>query len=331
MCANLPGSSMTFNLPPPDLQVSFALKLIDARSKLLQDALRATVRDLDIEELDKQLAKYAPKAGLSTLASHGLRGELVFPVPLVLEANPRLLGYYRLLLGYSQKLFYTTATGLGRFKGMEERGLVAARNNTELPALCLHFGEVGAMLLAGIGSTLVTDHFLDDLTLLTIGPQFRGGANVDIGVEGIEVAFGIVREIVKNAIRDEDESSLELKNAAGRVVRIEVAADPDIRIVEIMTSGAKRHLIAIEVKGGRDFSNIHNRVGEAEKSHQKARADGFTECWTIVNVDRTNFKQAKRESPTTNRFYRISDLLDKSTDEYRDFTDRIQALTGVRS
>jgi hypothetical protein len=322
---------MTFNLPPPDLQVAFALKLIEARSKLLQDALKSTVRALDIEELDKQLSKYAPKAGLSILASHGLRGELVFPVPLVLEVSPRLLGYYRLLFGYSQKLFYTTTTGMGRFKGMEERGVVAARVGSDLPTMCHHLGEVGAMLLAGVGADAVSDHFLDDLTLLTLGPQFRGSANVDIGTEGIEVAFGIVREIVKEAIQDEDENQLQLKNAAGREVLIEVAADPDIRIFEIMTSGATRQLIAIEVKGGRDFSNIHNRVGEAEKSHQKARADGFTECWTIVNVDRTNFNQAKRESPSTNRFYRISDLLDQSTDQYSDFKDRIQALTGVRS
>ncbi len=322
---------MSFNLPPPDLQVGFALKLIEARSNLLQDALKMTVRALDIEERDKQLAKYAPKAGLSVLAWHGLRGELVFPVPLVLETSPRLLGYYRLLFGYSQKLFYTTATGIGRFKGMEERGVITPRNSSGLPAMCQHLGEVGAMLLAGVGSAAVSDQFLDDLTLLTLGPQFRGSANVDIGTEGIEVAFGIVREIVKEAIEDEDENQLQLKNAAGRVVHIEVSADPDIRIVEIMTSGAERHLIAIEVKGGRDFSNIHNRVGEAEKSHQKARADGSTECWTIVNVDRTNFNQAKRESPTTNRFYRISDLLDQSSKQYRDFRDRIQALTGVRS
>jgi hypothetical protein len=96
-----------------------------------------------------------------------------------------------------------------------------------------------------------------------------------------------------------------------------------------MRSGALRHLIAIEVKGGRDFSNIHNRVGEAEKSHQKARAGGFTECWTIVNVDRTDFDTAKRESPSTDRFYRISDLIDQSSEAYRDFRDRIQALTGT--
>lgn len=320
---------MTFNLPPPDLQVSFALKLIEARTQVLQDALKRAVRTLDIEELDKQLAKYAPKASLSLLASHGLRGELVFPVPLILETNPRLLGYYRLLFGYSQKLFYTPATGMGRFKAMEERGLLVARNRAGLPAMCMHLGEVGGLLLAGVGSTAVSERLLDDLTLLTLGPQWRGSANVDIGTEGIEIAFGIIREIVSAAIVAEDPVQLTVKNAAGRDVLVKIAADPDIKIEEVMRSGAFRHLIAIEVKGGRDFSNIHNRVGEAEKSHQKARASGFTECWTIVNVDRTDFEKAKRESPSTDRFYRISDLIDQNSEPYLDFRDRIQALTGT--
>jgi hypothetical protein len=320
---------MTFNLPPPDLQVSFALRLIEARTQVLQDALKGAVRTLDIEELDKQLARYAPKASLSLLASHGLRGEMVFPVPLVLETRPRLLGYYRLLFGYSQKLFYTPATGMGRFKAMEERGLLVARNRAELPAMCTHLGEVGGLLLAGVGSNAASERFLDDLTLLTLGPQWRGSANVDIGTEGIEIAFGIIREIVSGAIVAEDPVQLTVKNAAGRDVLVQVAADPDIKIQEVMRSGALRHLIAIEVKGGRDFSNIHNRVGEAEKSHQKARASGFTECWTIVNVDRTDFDKAQRESPSTDRFYRISDLIDQNSEPYLDFRDRIQALTGT--
>jgi len=79
----------------------------------------------------------------------------------------------------------------------------------------------------------------------------------------------------------------------------------------------------------RDFSNIHNRVGEAEKSHQKARVAGFTECWTIVNADRADLEQARQESPSTNRFYRLSDLLDPNSEVYQDFHDRIQALTGI--
>lgn len=129
---------MTFNLPPPDLQVSFSLQLMEARAEFLQDALKATVGSLNIVEVDRQLATYAPKPGITLLASHGLRGELVFPVPLILASNPKLLGYYRLLLGYSQKLFY--ATGFGRFKGMEERGRIPPRHASELGSICEHLG-----------------------------------------------------------------------------------------------------------------------------------------------------------------------------------------------
>ncbi len=72
---------------------------------------------------------------------------------------------------------------------------------------------------------------------------------------------------------------------------------PDIIIREEMSKGTFRNIIAIEVKGGTDYSNIHNRIGEAEKSHQKARNSGFVECWTVVNVDRLDFTVAKSESP----------------------------------
>jgi hypothetical protein len=39
---------MTFDLPPPDLQVSFALRLTEARTLILQDALKATIKSLGI-------------------------------------------------------------------------------------------------------------------------------------------------------------------------------------------------------------------------------------------------------------------------------------------
>ena len=121
----------------------------------------------------------------------------MFPAPVVLESNARLLAYYRLLYGYSQKLFYTAATGMGRFKSMEERGVIASKSIPDLWPMCTHLCSIGAMLMAGVGSTSVSDQFLDDLTLLTIGPQWRGSANVDIGTEGIDVTFGIIREIVR--------------------------------------------------------------------------------------------------------------------------------------
>ncbi len=80
---------------------------------------------------------------------------------------------------------------------------------------------------------------------------------------------------------------------------------------------------------GTDFSNIHNRIGEAEKSHQKARQAGFVECWTIVNVDNVDMRMARQESPSTNRFYRISELKRGEGGEFRDFRSRVLSLVGI--
>jgi hypothetical protein len=52
------------------------------------------------------------------------------------------------------------------------------------------------------------------------------------------------------------------------------------------------------------------------------------ECWTVVNVDSIDLAMAHRESPTTTRFDRLSDLL-AAGGEYQDFADRITSLTGV--
>jgi len=116
-------------------------------------------------------------------------------------------------------------------------------------------------------------------------------------------------------------------------VLIELAPDPDIIIREQLSAAAGdyRNIIAIEVKGGTDFSNIHNRIGEAEKSPQKAKADGYVECWTVVNVDRIDLAMAKTESPSTNRFYLLSQIQARNGREYQEFEARVVALTGIPS
>ena len=75
-----------------------------------------------------------------------------------------------------------------------------------------------------------------------------------------------------------------------------------------MEDGSFRNRIAIEVKGGKDFSNIHNRLGEAEKSHQKAKSEGFNEFWTIVNVQGLETNVWKRETPTTNELFTLDKI-----------------------
>jgi hypothetical protein len=319
-----------FLLPDPDLQIDFAAALHRLRATMLQDALVGTVRGLSVPEIDRELALHVPSHSLSLLAGQGLRGELLFPVPVLLGANPKLLGYYRLLYGYSQKEFYTAATGLGRYKSMEERGLLSSSAAASLPRLCTAMCRAGAVLLAGIGSRAVTAATLDQLTLLTVGPQLRGGANVRRGSAGIRTVFNVIQEIVESSIVEVSPMRIAVLNAAGRKVLIEFSADPDIVLREEMRPKSFSQLLAIEVKGGSDFSNIHNRIGEAEKSHQKARGLGFVECWTVVNVDKMDQALAHRESPSTNRFYRISDLVAAEGAEYQDFRDRLISLTGIK-
>lgn len=322
---------MMFKIPDPELQIDFYGVLAKMRKSYLQDALASTIRNMDIAEIDKALAAFVPKTSLATLASQGLRGELMFPVPLILIKNPRLLGYYRLLYGYSQKEFYTKATGVARFQSMEKRGVLTEANSDNLDDLCQALAGAGALLLDGIGAKRISKALLDDLTLLTLGPQLRGGANVKKGAAGIVTVFGAIHDIVKHDVKKATPSRIEIENAAGRRVLIEFAPDPDIIIREEMSKNNFRKLVAIEVKGGSDFSNIHNRIGEAEKSHQKAKAIGYVECWTVVNVDRIDMEMAKQESPLTNRFYRISDLVNGDRLEYQDFRSRVISLTGIRS
>ncbi len=317
------------DLPAPELQIDFSRSLKTIRSQLLQQALLATVRNASLQEIDTQLREYVSEGDLKRLAAHGLRGELLFAVPCLLRANPRLLGYYRLLLGFSQKAFYGSSGRAGLFKSMEDSGTLSARQDESLPDLCSGMVRCASWLLAALDEEDIEPQFLDDLTLLTLGPQLRGGANVRKGSAGIVVVFDAIREVVKGNIQTQSSRRLDINNASGRNVTIQFAADPDIVIVEEMALEVHRNIIAIEVKSGTDFSNIHNRIGEAEKSHQKAREAGFVECWTIVNVDRIDLEMARRESPSTNRFYRISELKVAGGDEFRDFRSRVLSLVGI--
>ncbi|MEB0048747.1 MULTISPECIES: XcyI family restriction endonuclease [unclassified Pseudomonas] len=200
----------------------------------------------------------------------------------------------------------------------------------DLTALCSAFCSSASFLLAGVGPLKISRELLDDLALLTVGPQLRGGANNQRGIAGIILVFEIIREIVAHAAEVSD-TAIKINNATGRPCSIEFAADPDIIVREEMTAQHDRNIVAIEVKSGTDISNIHNRIGEAEKSHQKAKRRGFNECWTVLNVSKFDLKKAKYESPTTNIFYSLHALVLRQGDEYEDFKRRIISLTSIPS
>lgn len=320
---------MNINVPPPGLQIDFFFLLQQIKTTNLQDALKKTVRKMDITLIDIELAKLVPKNHLALLASYGLRGELVFAVPCILKQDPLLLGYYRLLLGFSKKAFYTADFGCSSFKKMEEQGVLSTANEARLEQLCKALIQSACFLLDGVNQKISASN-LHDLTLLTLGAQLRGSQNTKKGEAGIITVFNLIRDIVYSSTINLNNKQIELVNAANRRVLIEFSPDPDIIIREEMPNGIFRNIIAIEVKGGEDFSNVHNRIGEAEKSHQKARLAGYVECWTIINVDRINLGTARKESPSTNQFFKLSDLISRNGNEYNDFSSRIIALTGIR-
>lgn len=311
------------------MQADFSMALLHLRKTMLQEALGETIEQLTLSQVDRELATLAPAESLKALARKGLRGELLFAVPCVIIQNPRLLGYYRLLLGHSKKIFYTGETGLTAFKRLEEAGLLAPALAPRLEELCKGLNEMAARLMDGVGGDRMSLSLLDDLTLLTLGPQLRGGENVKKGMTAITTVFDVIHDIVREYVSSAESNRIVLTNAAGRTVSIQFSADPDIVIREEMSGGGHRDLIAIEVKGGTDFSNIHNRIGEAEKSHQKARARGFVECWTVVNVSRFDSAMAHQESPSTDRFYMMESLSAAEGAEYVDFRSRIIGVTGI--
>lgn len=320
---------MYIRLEKPSTQIEFARALSSIRQTHLQDALLSSVSLLDIKNIDTELHLFADDTSLQVLARHGIRGELLFAVPCLLLNNPHLLGYYRLLLGYSQKSFYTSSSGIGMFKSMEERGTISPRQCTSLPSLCYALNENASVLLESLIEDQISRSFFDQLTLLTLGPQLRGGVNVKRGSSATLQVFQILLSIIGPAVIRSDSHNIELKNKADRRVLIQFAADPDIVIREEINNGLFRNLVAIEVKGGQDYSNIHNRIGEAEKSHQKAKKSGYIECWTIVNVDSFDLSMAKRESPTTNHFFRISQISNPNTEEGITFSSEIRSIISI--
>lgn len=320
---------MVIRLPDPDLQVTFAERLISSRARVLQPALLSAVVGVGADAIDAEVAKLVPARARTLLAGCGLRAELVFAVPVLLKHNPRLIGYYRLLLGFSQKAFYTRETNLAPFKCMEDAGAFPPKHEAQLHALCRRLIHAGEYLLDRVDTRQLTAGLLSDLTLLTLGAQLRGGANNAIGNAGATQVFAAIRQIIGRHVVKEDERTLHVVNAAKREVTIEFASDPDIIIRELLATGTSRNIIAVEIKGGRDCSNIHNRVGEAEKSHQKARKRGFVECWTIINVSTFKETDLRRESPSTDRFFTLTKIVSGRGAEFADFRSRLMSLTGI--
>jgi hypothetical protein len=318
------GDMSAFPVLEPNLQMSFYYKLEAIRSRLLHEALQATMQQLKVPVVDKELESFVREEALRTVASFGLRGEVFFAVPCLLNKNPHLLGYYRLLLGLSQKEFYSKGP-FGRFKRMEDEAQLTEGTSALLPDMCRSIIGSAELLVDGLDALSLS--LVNDLQMLTLGAQLRGSENTRIGEHATQQVYDLVKSVVGSHVKEATKRTLVIQNRSGRAVVIEFASDPDVRISEKLPSGL-RPRVSIEVKGGTDASNIHNRLGEAEKSHQKAKAHGFFEFWTLVRLD-INEEMARQESPTTSHFFQLDRIIQADTPEGKRFREMLCSTIGI--
>ena len=211
---------------------------------------------------------------------------------------------------------------------MEHDGVLTDGTRSLLAPLCESLIESSWLLINGLPE--FSQRTLESLTLLTLGPQLRRSRNVHLGIAAIKTVFALIRTIVSASVQNEGTDYLEILSAAGRIYRIQFSPDPDIAIRHRLEDGSYHHRIAVEVKGGTDYSNIHNRLGEAEKSHQKAKGDGFTQFWTVINVKAEIEPSVwKRETPTTNEIFYLERIGDVRTREHVRFREYITRELGI--
>lgn len=309
------------------MQVRFYELLVGARRRWLTDALTLTLGKVPVATIQAELGLYAPNSARQALAAAGIRDEFVFPTPSVLVANPSLVGYYRLLLGASQKAFYTTQTGMALFKTMETNGTIRPDQQAQLPSFCTEMGQALGDLVVQAGPAL-TVRDIEDLQVLTLGPQYRGAENNATGQQAIADVFLAIQQIAGPAITNQTATALSVTGKTGRTFVVALASDPDVRIQEL-AGNATTNVLAIEVKGGTDVSNAYNRGGEAEKSHAKARLAGYRECWTVIKIRGAHFPTLRQGSPSTDAWFEVAEIVGQAGPDWIHFEGRIRTILDL--
>lgn len=168
--------------------------------------------------------------------------------------------------------------------------------------------------------------------MLTLGAQFRGSGNVKVGQNAIDSFFNLMKVLLAAYNPKVKGRRITFLNDSKLPVTINIASDPDVSIT-LKLESEERKLVAIEMKGGTDVSNIWNRIGEAEKSHSKAKGKGSNER-TITRVDLNSdphvLKKAREQSATTTRFFFLDRIADPTTPEAMSFRQVLGSIMGLK-
>ncbi len=309
-------------------QATFHPLLVAARKTKLEKAVSEAAAACEQGELRTEIAKFGNVDVLAIASAAGIRDEHVVATPCILKQKPSVLGYYRLLAGLSKKQFYHGSTSFGSLMAIEEGGTLTTRQEVHFNAVCKALNGLIADLVIPLKSHFSIDD-IHDLPLLQLGAQLDGAYRVKIGEVASQEVFKVITEILHKHVKQATPKRIELIDATRTNVRIVCSSDPDIEITRSDGSARPRR-IAIEIKGGVDLSNAHNRAGEAEKSHIKAKRAGCTEFWTIASLPPNGLDAFKAQSPTTSIWFDLPDVLARTGATWDEFRRQLSSAVGVR-
>lgn len=299
--------------------------LVAARRLQLQPALARAVGEVGVAVIDEELKELVPAGALNHVAGLGLRGERVFPVPSILEHAPPLIGYYRMLLGISKKEFQqANKLGYGPWLGAEERATMSPGLVSALPRFCSALIEPLVKVVYAMDTFDNQD--LSDLALLTLGPTLQGGRNNVIGSRASKAVFESLRALVAGRTTFDSERLVRFVAPNRQSFVLIEGSDPDVRLDAVTPNGEETPVIAMEIKGGEDTSNAHNRAGEAEKSHIKARIAGYDHRWTIMVMRGLNIECLRGETPSSTELFDASEIMERSGSDWETLRERFSEI-----
>lgn len=315
-----------FTIPIFDQQLYAQKTLKNAHQNALWDAVIEVAAKIDPMTLRQESLVYIPSDGLKLIQAYGIRDEKVYALPCILRGNPKLLGYYRMLIGISAKRFYNKSTGLSLFMSMEGEGKLTSKQDAALNEFCKTMNVALADLFNRLTKENI-DRDLTELPIMTLGVYVDGVWRNVIGSN----AAAAVKETIKDILVG---MGLDITSEDGRRTTFHFrdkgfilyeSSDPDLAIEDCY----KRKILCVEVKGGQDVANVHNRAGEAEKSHQKAVAAGWEDCWTVILWDSLTQDQQEKirgEAQTTKKWYDINNIVAQSGLSYERFKEDLTKL-----
>jgi hypothetical protein len=313
--------------PQQPLSSSMAIDLyqalMDARQLYLHPALNRAVYDVGVAVIDSELQQLVPGKALNQLARLGLRGERAFPVPSIIMHTPSLIGYYRMLLGFSRKEF--GKQGYSTWVAAEKSNKLSRDHQKLLTQFCSTL--ITPLTVFVYAMNEFKDSDLSDLALLTLGPTLQGGRINVIGLKAEEDFFRILGDLVKPWIEFSSERLIRFTTPKGDTFELARKSDPDISLYS-GTGTNSQPTIAMEIKGGSDASNAHNRAGEAEKSHLKAVTIGYPQRWTFIRMPQQRDRY-KPDTPSSTEIFELSEVEEQSGPDWQNFKRRFFAIINM--